>query len=399
MIRCLKTDFKTSCEELDRLFACNRISALIWNKCLDVAREYRLANDGAWISKGDLQKAMKGLYPLYSQSVQSVAERYCDARLGAKQARDKGLNNRYPWRHKHAYPTRWKEESISIVGNTVFLKLAIWNKHRQKPIKLKIPDSVAKFLRDKRIKLVDLIWDNRLVLSICFDDGKKSVESKGDTYAGIDLGEIHSISAASEKGHAVIVTGRKLRSINRFRNKKLAEISKKQSRCVKYSRRWKKLQKAKRYILNKADAQVRDCTHKISKAFVDWAVDHKIKHVYVGNVEGVQRNTRRGPKRKRRSRCTSQKLSNWNFGKLLQYLDYKLELKGIELEKISEAYSTQTCPVCGRRHKPSGRNYRCSCGYTAHRDIHGAMNILSLGLYNDIRFITDIKKTKYLRSA
>ena len=155
MIRCLKTDFKTSCEELDRLFACNRISALIWNKCLDVAREYRLSNDGAWISKGDLQKAMKGLYPLYSQSVQSVAERYCDARLGAKQARDKGLNNRYPWRHKHAYPTRWKEESISIVGNTVFLKLAIWNKHRQKPIKLKIPDSTAKFLRDKKIKLID----------------------------------------------------------------------------------------------------------------------------------------------------------------------------------------------------------------------------------------------------
>ena len=398
MIRCLKTDFKTSCEELDRLFACNRISALIWNKCLDMAREYRLSNDGAWISNSELQKELKNLYPLHSQSVQAVGERYCDARLGAKQARDKGLNKSYPWRRKHAYPTRWKQ-GVKLQGQQLLLPLGTWNKHRLGHIKVELPKNTVRFLEDKKIKLVDLIWDNRLVLSICFDDGKKTIDSKGDTYAGIDLGEIHSISAASERGHAAIVTGRKLRSINRFRNKKLAEISKKQSRCVKYSRQWKKLQKAKRYMLRKSDAQVRDCTHKISKAFVDWAVDHKIKHVYVGNVEGVQRNTRRGSKRKRRSRCTSQKLSNWNFGKLLQYLDYKLELKGIELEKISEAYSTQTCPVCGQRHKPSGRNYRCSCGYTAHRDIHGAMNILSLGLYNDIRFITDIKKTKYLRSA
>jgi len=398
MIRCLKTDFKTSCEELDRLFACNRISALIWNKCLDIAREYRLSNGGAWISNSELQKELKNLYPLHSQSVQAVSDRYCDARKATKEARDKGLNTSYPWKYKHAYPTRWKQ-GIKIQDRQIILPLGTWNRHKLGYIQVEIPKSTVDFLKNKKIKIIDLIWDNRLRLAICFDDGKKAIKSKGDTYAGIDLGEIHSISAASEEGHAVIVTGRKLRSINRFRNKKLAEISKKQSRCVKYSRQWKKLQRAKRYMLRKSDAQVRDCTHKISKAFVDWAVDHKIKHVYVGNVEGVQRNTRRGPKRKRRSRRTSQKLSNWNFGKLLQYLDYKLELKGIELEKISEAYSTQTCPVCGQRHKPSGRNYRCSCGYTAHRDIHGAMNILSLGLYNDIRFITDIKKTKYLRSA
>ena len=129
-----------------------------------------------------------------------------------------------------------------------------------------------------------------------------------------------------------------------------------------------------------------------------WAVGHNIKHVYIGDVEGVQRNTRKN-KKKRKSRNVNQKLSNWNFGLLVRYLEYKLKLKGIEVEKISEAYSTQTCPVCGQRHKSTGRNYRCKCGYTAHRDIHGAMNILSLGLYKDIRYITDVNKTKYLRSA
>lgn len=100
-----------------------------------------------------------------------------------------------------------------------------------------------------------------------------------------------------------------------------------------------------------------------------------------------------------RRRIVSQKLSRWNFGKHLEYLTYKLASVGIVLEKISEAYSTQTCPVCGRRHKCNSRNYRCSCGYEAHRDIHGARNILSLGLNSRICITTPIKEQKYLRTA
>ena len=399
MIRCLTTDFNASKDNLDKLFACNRISAMIWNKCLELARNYRLDNDGAWIQKGDLQKELKNIYPLHSQSVQAVTDRYCDAREGAKAARDAGFNTNYPWRHKHVYPTRWKQ-GVKVVGKQILLPLGIWNHHKLGYIKIEVPKTTIDFLQDKKIKIVDLIWNNRLKLAICFEDNVTVKPCNGNMYAGIDLGEIHSIAAASEKGHAIIVTGRKLRSINRFRNKKLVEISKKQSRCQKYSRQWKKLQKAKRYILNKCNAQVRDATHKISRAFVDWAADHKIKHIYVGDVEGVQRNTsRRNKSKKICSRKTNQKLSNWNFGLLFRYLEYKLKLKGIEIEKICEAYSTQTCPMCGQRHKPKGKNYSCKCGYTAHRDIHGAMNILSLGLYKDIRYISDIKRIKYLRSA
>lgn len=397
MIHCLKADFKTSKKNLDKLFACNRISAMIWNKCLQLSKEYREANEGKWISLDGIQKYTKGVYPLHSQSVQSVPERYCWSRDAAKAARDKGLNTSYPWRFKHAYPTRWKQ-GVKIQGKQILLPLGTWNRHRLGYIKVEVSKSTAEFLWDKKVKLIDLIWDNRLMLSICFDDGTKAEDCKGNIYAGVDLGEIHSITTASESGHAVIITGRKLRSIHQFRNKKLKEISKKQSRCIKYSRKWKKLQNAKRYILNKCDAQARDLTHKITKNFVGWASEHNVKYVYIGDIEGIQRNTRKN-KKKRKSRNVNQKLSNWNFGLLVRYLEYKLKLKGIEVEKISEAYSTQTCPVCGQRHKPTGRNYICKCGYTAHRDVHGAMNILSLGLYKDIRYITDVKKTKYLRSA
>ena len=94
MIRCLKIDFETSKENLDRLFECNRISALIGNECLKVAKEYALANAGKWINKTLLQQAIKDKFPLHSQSVQSVAHKYLFSRDAAYKANLKGYQNK-----------------------------------------------------------------------------------------------------------------------------------------------------------------------------------------------------------------------------------------------------------------------------------------------------------------
>jgi putative transposase len=110
-------------------------------------------------------------------------------------------------------------------------------------------------------------------------------------------------------------------------------------KCKKGSRQWKKYNRAKRYILSKAKAQSTDTLYKISRKFVDWCVEQKVKHLVVGDVEGVQCNTK-----KKRRKTVNEKLSQWQFGQLLNYLEYKLQAKGITLEKVNEAYSSQTCP-------------------------------------------------------
>lgn len=402
MYKCLKVDFSCDRNNLDKLFACNRISAQIWNQCLDLANTYRVENNGAWISKTQLQSATKQTYPLHSQSVQAVVHSYCEARDATKAARDIGLNTRYPWRRKYAYPTTWvfpKGFAIDYNTGTLTLKLGIYPM-RQEPIKVKLSQATLGRIGSARVKEVSLIWDNRLMLALCLNDRQEKPEPIcSDTEAGIDLGIIHSITAFADNGQATIITGRLLRSINRYRNNKLAEFQKLMSRCTKYSRRWKRLKRAKRRLLSKLDAQVRDITHKITRSFVRWAEANNVSRVFVGNVEGVQRNTRNGSKKKRRTKQVSQELSSWNFGQQLNYLKYKLEAVGIRLSKISEAYSTQTCPVCGRRKKAQGRTYTCKCGYTAHRDIHGARNILSLGQHHNISWIAEIQNITYLRTA
>lgn len=390
MIRCLKTTFKTSKTNLNRLYECNRISAQIWNDCLDIAKQYSLANNGKWINKTELQKALKNKYPLHSQSIQAVCHKYLFARDATHKAKQQGLDNKYPYKKKKHYNTKWAKDGFKIYDNgRIELSMGIWNGKRQQPIVVYVKE-----LPIGKIKEIELIYDRGLKLSLAYENGLIESINNNKNIAGIDVGEIHTISSYCENGNAIIITGRKARSVKRLRNKKIAELQRKMSKCKKGSRKWKKYNKAKQYILSKSDKQLTDILHKTTKQYVDWCIENKVKEVVIGDVEGIQRNTK-----KKRNKNTNQKLSQWQFGKLYKYLEYKLKTEGISISKINEGYTTQTCPVCGKRKKTSTRNYICKCGYKEHRDIHGSKNILSKYKYNDIRYLGETKEIKYLRIA
>ncbi|MDF2714198.1 MAG: transposase, OrfB family protein, partial [Paenibacillus sp.] len=376
MIRCMKTPFRASKADLERLFACNRISAAIWNRCLHVAKNYSLRHDGKWIGQTELQAALKHQFPLHSQSVQAVCHKYIFARDSAKEAKKHGFASKYPYKHKKGFNTKWVDRSFQIKGNVILLSLGIWNGKRQPPIRITVPD-----LPDAEIKEIELVYDRELMVSISYDDGKTVSDNRGSQIAGVDLGEIHSIAATTTTNRSIIITGRKARSIHRLRNKKLAEIQRLMSKCKKGSRQWKRYNQAKRYVLRKSERQLNDVIHKTTKQFVTWCTEQEVKEVVVGQVEGVQRNTK-----KKKRKTVNQKLSNWSFGKILKQLAYKLEEHGTRLNTIDESYTSQQCPCCGRRKKTSARIYTCSCSYEEHRDIHGSKGILSKYVYGDIRY-------------
>lgn len=386
LIRVVKTSFKTSKANLQRLFDTNRISAQVWNDTLKIAKEYALQNNGKWINKVELQTALKNKYPIHSQSIQAVAHKYLFARKATLEKLEKGLKARYPYKQKKYFNTKWVQKAFKIYPNG---KIELSMGSKRQPIIVYV-----KHLPPSTIKEIELIYDKGLKLCLSYDDGQVVENNNHTNLVGIDLGQIHAISAYAENGNSIIITGRKARSVQRLRNKKLKELQKKMSKCKKGSRQWKKYNKAKQYIMSKSDAQLKDILHKTTKQFVDWCIKNEVQQVVVGDVEGVQRNTK-----KKRKKSINQQLSQWQFGKLQKYLEYKLQAKGISVTKITEEYTTQTCPVCGRRKKTSTRNYVCKCGYKEHRDIHGAKNILSKYKYGIIQYVGDTKETKYLRIA
>ena len=133
-----------------------------------------------------------------------------------------------------------------------------------------------------------------------------------------------------------------------------------------------------------------DCIHKISKKYLEYCIENNISKVYYGDLDSCTRGTHG-----KMSKYVNKKLSDWCFGMLTQQLENKLSRYGIEMVKISEAYTSQTCPHCGEKHKPTNRNYKCKCGYTQHRDLVGAMNMLNF--QEKKLHIERYKNLKYLR--
>ncbi len=59
--------------------------------------------------------ATKSHYPIHSQSIQAVFEKYLDARENARKAKALGHTQiRYPYKEKQHFNTKWKKKRIPI---------------------------------------------------------------------------------------------------------------------------------------------------------------------------------------------------------------------------------------------------------------------------------------------
>ena len=403
MIRCLHSVFHTSIDDLNRLFACNRISALIWNKVLDLSKFYRIVTNGKWITESDLKSVLKNVYPLHSQSVQTVIEKYIQNREDTLLANKKGFKNKYPWKYKHNFPTTWKAEAFKIKDNILELSLARFNHKNQSKIRLILPKHTVKELKDKQIQQIqqiELIYKHQLLLSFMYKINDNNIKINNNNIASIDLGEIHSITTYTNTNKNCIITGRYLRSLRRLQDKSLGKLNHMLSRCKKNSKRYKRLKHAKKKMLIKTNNQIKDCNHKITNELVKFIKNNNISKVVIGDIRGIEKNTHKN-KKKNSGNKHNGRLSKWNYGEHIRQIKYKLDSIGVAVELIDESYTSQTCSCCGKRNKCNTRNYRCTCGYICHRDIHGARNILNKYIYRRIYTmglkIEEIKRITYLR--
>ena len=187
------------------------------------------------------------------------------------------------------------------------------------------------------------------------------------------MGEIHAMTL-TDSYDALVISGRKLREVKQYRNRRIAQLQQAMSKCIKYSRRWRKLNCTKQRVQEKTRRRIKDLNHKITTLTIEYCVKRDIKILVIGDLSGIAKNTK-----DRLSRRARQKISQWGYHTQKQYLRYKAERAGIEVAEVSEAYTSKTCPRCGNINYPKNRNYTCAyCGLFCHRDIVGAYNILTV---------------------
>ena len=202
-----------------------------------------------------------------------------------------------------------------------------------------------------------------------------------------------------------------------------------------YARR-KRLQKAKKLraikrVSDKEARFMRDRDHQVSRAIVNEAIRQGAKVIALEDFDGIREGcTKSTPTRKSRKnidkpkvdsvsenvKCASRiaekpvqldlfsesetltkkqrrkkrklskkqiaarrknnrSLNSWSFYRLTKYITYKAALAGIRLVYVNPYKTSQRCPSCGKEHKAHDRRYECECGFHAHRDIVGAINI------------------------
>jgi len=113
---------------------------------------------------------------------------------------------------------------------------------------------------------------------------------------------------------------------------------------------------------------MQDELHRAANQILEEARDHDCTHVAFENLTDI-RDRMGGAKR----------FHAWAFRRLYQYVEYKLEMVGIEVEQVSPAYTSQRCSSCGFTHENNRRSkhqFVCQkCEYELNADYNASKNI------------------------
>jgi len=126
--------------------------------------------------------------------------------------------------------------------------------------------------------------------------------------------------------------------------------------------------------------------HKISKVIVQEAVENN-SIIVLGKIKGIRKN--------HKGRRFNRKLNSFPYYKLASFIKYKASWQGIPILKVSEAYTSQTCSICGERGFRRNGLFKCSCGAELNADYNGAKNIMkrAFGLVSKVGATANLPRT------
>lgn len=221
--------------------------------------------------------------------------------------------------------------------------------------------------------------DNKYFASITYEK-KEDILKNIDTnkVLSIDLGKKNLLSVYDVKNNKGIVYSSKYLSKNqKFLDKRIDELKSSRDNKKKSSRKTKQINKKLKKVYSKKKTQTTLTLQKITKD-----LSYQNKTILIGELTNLKKNIKSNFKSLNR-----QMQNNWNLQTFIHLLEYKCKLKGNQVIKVNEAWTSKTCCKCGNINHDldlSDRQYICDCGNNINRDINSAINIYKqfVGDYN-----------------
>ena len=185
-------------------------------------------------------------------------------------------------------------------------------------------------LKKEEVKFIRLVPKNNLItIEIGYEKEEKVYKDNGN-FASIDLGLnnlMTVVTSVNEK--PLIINGLPLKSINQRFNKRSSKIkSELFLKNKKYSS--KKLFN----ITNKRNNKIKDYLHKSSTFLVNYLVSNDITNLIIGYNENWKQNINLSKK-------NNQNFVSIPFYILINQIQYKCKLKGINVILINESYTSK----------------------------------------------------------
>jgi transposase len=233
--------------------ASRKEAARLWSDL--VMRHHRVRRLGwKWPSKARWQRWAKGRYPgISAQSAQQLIGEFCEAVDSCRQLRKHGrAEARYPWRRPRYHDVVYTNQDARIRDGRLILP------HGQSGmLRIHLPDTIT---LPGRLMEVRLSYG-----SVCLICEIADVPHPEQTVIGVDLG-VNTLAAATDGQKVILISGRAAKATIQYRNKQLASLCAQQSKCIKRSRRYTRLQRRKYRLLGKTKRRIRDLTHKATHA-------------------------------------------------------------------------------------------------------------------------------------
>lgn len=202
---------------------------------------------------------------------------------------------------------------------------------------------------------------------------------RGERIASIDLGldNLAAITSKHKEFKPILVSGRHIKSVNQYYNKRKARLQSKLKGNQKTSQRIQRLS-------SKRNRKVDHYLHCASRLIINTLVAHGIGTLVIGKNDGWKQQTRHG-------RQNNQNFVGVPHSRFVEMLKYKAALVGIKVVLTEESYTSlasfldfDEIPTYGQVNaepKFSGRRvkrglYKSKNGILINSDINGSANVM-----------------------
>ncbi|MCT8337567.1 IS200/IS605 family element transposase accessory protein TnpB [Methanoculleus sp. Afa-1] len=194
-------------------------------------------------------------------------------------------------------------------------------------------------------------------------------------YLAIDLG-LNNVATLVDTatGAAVILDGKRIKSLNRWYNKENARLQ-----SIKDKQGIQGITRRQARLLKKRDCRITEAMNRYANWIVDYALQHRIGTVILPRWDGIKDNINHG-------RRGNQNFVQVPYHKFRQKLKSKCEMYGIRFDDThSEAYTSQVDalaldpiqkPPYGRSRRVKRGLYQSALGTLINADVNGALNHL-----------------------